>query len=102
MFRKATDYIGSKVSEPKRRQLAREKYAGELGEILFTKGGDQQASGLRTTLQDLINYRNQLDLEQGLLGISPYKQIPRLGRYSLLQPTAPPDVAFPLDTYENK
>jgi len=106
MFRKASDYIGSKVSEPKRRQLAREKYAGELGEILFTKGGDRQASGLRTTLQDLINYRNQLDLEQrrgfGLLSASPYKQIPRLGRYSLLQPTAPPDVAFPLDTYENK
>lgn len=106
MFRKATDYIGSKVSEPKRRQLAREKYAGELGEILFREGGDRQASGLRTTLQDLINYRNQLDLEQrkgfGLLKASPYKQIPRLGRYSLLQPTAPPDVAFPLDVYENQ
>ena len=102
LFQKATGYIGSKFSEPKRRQLVREKYAGELGEILFKKGGDRQASGLRTTLQDLINYRNQLDLEQGLLGISPYKQIPRLGRYSLLQPTTPPDVAFPLDTYENK
>ena len=36
------------------------------------------------------------------MGFSPYKQIPRLGRYSQLQPTQVPDVEFPLDILENK
>ena len=70
--------------------------------MLFREGGDINASKLKQTLQDLESYKNQLDLESGLLGFSPYKQIPRLGRYSLLQPTAVPEVAFPLDVIENK
>ena len=106
MWQKGTQWIGSKFSEPKRRQLAREKYSGELAEIMFRKGGDKQASKLRQTLEDLQGYQNQLDLERGygkgLLKVSPYKQIPRLGRYSLLQPTPVPDVMFPPDVYENR
>jgi hypothetical protein len=102
LFSKAGQFVTSKFSEAKRRQLAREKYGGEIAEMLFRKGGDIKASKLRQTLQDLENYKNQLDLESGLLGFSPYKQIPRLGRYSLLQPTPVPDVAFPLDVWENK
>jgi len=102
LFSKAGEFVTSKFSEGKRRQLAREKYGGEIAEMLFREGGDIKASKLRQTLQDLENYKNQLDLESGLLGFSPYKQIPRLGRYSLLQPTPVPDVAFPLDVWENK
>ena len=102
LFSKAGGFVTSKFSEAKRRQLAREKYGGEIAEMLFREGGDINASKLRQTLQDLENYKNQLDLESGLLGFSPYKQIPRLGRYSLLQPTPVPDVAFPLDVWENK
>jgi hypothetical protein len=36
------------------------------------------------------------------MGFSSYKQIPRLGRYSLLQPTPVPEVAFPIDVLEKK
>ena len=102
LFAKAGQFVTSKFSEQKRRQLAREKYGGEIAEMLFREGGDIKASKLKQTLQDLESYKNQLDLESGLLGFSPYKQIPRLGRYSLLQPTPIPDVAFPLDVLENK
>ena len=102
MLAKSGGYIASKFSEPKRRQLAREKYGGEIAEMLFSGGGGKDAPKLRQTLQDLESYKNQLDLESGLLGFSPYKQIPRLGRYSLLQPTPIPDVAFPRDVWENK
>jgi hypothetical protein len=102
LFAKAGQFVTSKFSEAKRRQLAREKYGGEIAEMLFREGGDIKASKLKQTLQDLESYKNQLDLESGLLGFSPYKQIPRLGRYSLLQPTPIPDVAFPLDVLENK
>ena len=102
LFSKAGQFIHSKVSEPKRRQLAREKYGGEIAEMLFREGGDIKASKLKQTLQDFESYKNQLDLESGLLGFSPYKQIPRLRRYFLLQPTPVPDVAFPLDVLENK
>ena len=35
-------------------------------------------------------------------GFSPYIQGTRLGKYSLLQPTPVPDVAFPIDVLENK
>jgi hypothetical protein len=102
MLAKSGGYIASKFSEPKRRQLAREKYGGEIAEMLFSGGGGKDAPKLKQTLQDLESYKNQLDLESGLLGFSPYKQIPRLGRYSLLQPTPIPDVAFPRDVWENK
>ena len=102
LFSKGGQFVASKFSEAKRRQLAREKYSGEIAEMLFREGGDINASKLRKTLEDLERYKNQLDLESGLLGFSPYKQIPRLGRYSLLQPTPVPEVAFPLDVLENK
>jgi len=102
LFSKAGQYITSKVSETKRRQLAKEKYSGEIAEMLMREGGDIDASKLKQTLRDLENYKNQLDLESGLLGFSPYKQIPRLGRYSLLQPTPVPDVAFPIDTLRDR
>jgi len=105
LFSKAGEFVTSKFSEGKRRQLAREKYGGEIAEMLFREGGDIKASKLKQTLQDLERYKNQLDLESGLLGFSPYKQGSKasmLGRYSLLQPTPVPDVAFPLDVWENK
>ena len=105
LFSKAGQFVTSKFSEAKRRQLAREKYGGEIAEMLFREGGDIKASKLKQTLQDLENYKNQLDLESGLLGFSPYKQGSKasmLGRYSLLQPTPVPDVAFPRDVWENK
>lgn len=102
LFSKGGNYISSKFSETKRRQLAREKYGGEIAEILMTEGGNIKASKLKKILQDLDNYKNQLDLEKGLLGFSPYKQGTRLGRYSLLQPTTVPEVYFPTDVLENK
>ena len=105
LFSKAGQFVTSKFSEAKRRQLAREKYGGEIAEMLFREGGDIKASKLKQTLQDLENYKNQLDLESGLLGFSPYKQGSKasmLGRYSLLQPTPVPDVVFPRDVWENK
>ena len=102
LFSKGGNYISSKFSETKRRQLAREKYGGEIAEILMTEGGNIKASKLKKILQDLESYKNQLDLEKGLLGFSPYKQGTRLGRYSLLQPTTVPEVYFPTDVLENK
>ena len=102
LFSKGGNYISSKFSETKRRQLAREKYGGEIAEILMTEGGNIKASKLKKVLQDLDSYKNQLDLEKGLLGFSPYKQGTRLGRYSLLQPTTVPEVYFPTDVLENK
>ena len=102
LFSKAGQFVTSKFSEEKRRQLAREKYSGEIAEMLFREGGDIKASKLKETLEGLERYKNQLDLEKGLLGFSPYKQIPRLGRYSLLQPTAVPEVSFPIDVLENR
>ena len=102
LFSKGGNYISSKFSETKRRQLAREKYGGEIAEILMTEGGNIKASKLKKILQDLDSYKNQLDLEKGLLGFSPYKQGTRLGRYSLLQPTTVPEVYFPTDVLENK
>ena len=102
LFSKAGQFVTSKFSEEKRRQLAREKYSGEIAEMLFREGGDIKASKLKETLEGLERYKNQLDLEKGLLGFSPYKQIPRLGRYSLLQPTAVPEVSFPIDVLDNK
>ena len=102
LFSKGGNYISSKFSETKRRQLAREKYGGEIAEILMTEGGNIKASKLKKILQDLDSYKNQLDLEKGLLGFSPYKQGTRLGRYSLLQPTPVPEVYFPTDVLENK
>jgi len=102
LFAKAGQFVTSKFSEEKRRQLVREKYGAEIAEMLFREGGDIKASKLKQTLEDLERYKNQLGLEKGLLGFSPYKQIPRLGRYSLLQPTAVPDVAFPLDTLRDR
>ena len=94
--------FGSKFSEAKRRQLAREKYGCEIAEMLMTPGGTVNASKLKKVLQDLDSYKNQLDLEKGLLGFSPYKQGTRLGRYSLLQPNSVPGVVFPTDTFEKK
>ena len=102
LFSKGGNYISSKFSETKRRQLAREKYGGEIAEILMTEGGNIKASKLKKVLQDLDSYKNQLDLEKGLLGFSLYKQGTRLGRYSLLQPTTVPEVYFPTDVLENK
>ena len=101
LFSKGGQYVASKFSEAKRRQLAKEKYSGEIAEMLMREGGDIKASKLKQTLRDLENYKNQLDLEKGLLGFS-HKQIPRLGRYSLLQPTPVPDVAFPIDTLRDR
>ena len=75
LFAKAGQFVTSKFSEQKRRQLAREKYGGEIAEMLFREGGDIKASKLKQTLQDLESYKNQLDLESGLLGFSPYKQM---------------------------
>ena len=102
LFSKGGQYVASKFSEAKRRQLAREKYSGEIAEMLFREGGDIKASKLKQTLEDLERYKNQLDLEKGLLGFSPYKQGARLGRYSLLQPTPVPEVSFPIDVLENR
>ena len=103
LFSKGGQHVASVFSKAKRRQLAQEKYSGEISEILMREGGDIiKASKLKQTLQDLESYKNQLDLESGLLGFSPYKQIPRLGRYSLLQPTPIPDMAFLLYVLENK
>ena len=102
LFSKGGNYISSKFSEAKRRQLAREKYGSEIAELLMTPGGTVNASKLKKVLQDLDSYKNQLDLEKGLLGFSPYKQGTRLGRYSLLQPTTVPEVYFPTDVLENK
>ena len=102
LFSKGGNYISSKFSETKRRQLAREKYGSEISEILMTPGGTVSASKLKKILGDLDSYKNQLDLEKGLLGFSPYKQGTRLGKYSLLQPTPVPDVVFPTDVWENK
>tara|TARA_Y100001951_G_scaffold103987_1_gene114217 strand:- start:6520 stop:9063 length:2544 start_codon:yes stop_codon:yes gene_type:complete len=102
LFSKGGNYISSKFSEAKRRQLAREKYGSEIAELLMTPGGTVNASKLKKVLQDLDNYKNQLDLEKGLLGFSPYKQGTRLGRYSLLQPDTVPEVVFPTDVWENK
>jgi len=105
LFAKGSKWIGSKFSEEKRRQLVREKYGSELAEILFTKGETVDASKLRKMIQDLDNYKKQLDLDnyKGLLKTSAYKQMPRVvGKYSLLQPTAVPEVYFPTDTFEKK
>ena len=104
LFAKGGQFISSKFSEEKRRQLARENFSGEIAEMLFQEGGDIKASKLRKTLENLEKYKNQLDLENygGLLKYRPYHQIPRLGRYSLLQPQAAPDVSFPLDTLKDR
>jgi len=107
VFSKAGQFVSSKFSETKRRQLAQEKYSGEIADILLAESGGISAPKLKKILQDLENYKNRLDLESGLLGntFSPYKQGSRasmLGRYSLLQPTPIPDVAFPRDVWENK
>ena len=102
LFSKGGNYISSRFSEAKRRQLAREKYGSEIAEILMTPGGTVNASKLKKIIGDLDSYKNQLDLEKGLLGFSPYKQGTRLGRYSLLQPDTVPEVAFPTDVWENK
>ena len=50
LIAKGGGYIASKFSEPKRRQLAREKYGGEIAEMLFREGGDIKASKLKQTL----------------------------------------------------
>jgi len=105
IFSKGSQWVGSKFSEEKRRQLVREKYGSELAEILFTKGETVDASKLRKMIKDLDNYKKQLDLQnyKGLLGVKPYQQMPRVvGKYSLLQPTAVPEVYFPTDTFEKK
>ena len=107
IFSKAGQHISSKFSETKRRQLAKEKYAGEIADILLAESGGISAPKLKKILQDLENYKNQLDLESGLLvpGFSPYKQGARasmLGRYSLLQPGPIPEVSFPIDVLENR
>jgi len=68
----------------------------------MTPGGTVNASKLKKIIGDLDSYKNQLDLEKGLLGFSPYKQGTRLGRDSLLQPDTVPEVAFPTDVWENK
>ncbi|MBT55628.1 MAG: hypothetical protein CMF72_19790 [Mameliella sp.] len=104
LFSKAGQFVTSKFSEAKRRQLAREKYGGEIAEMLMREGGDIKASKLKQTLEDLERYKKQLDLEnyKGLFGYKPYKQIPRLGRYSLLQPGPIPEVSFPIDVLENR
>ena len=105
LFSKGSQWIGSKFSEEKRRQLVREKYGSELAEILFTKGETVDASKLKKMIKDLDNYKKQLDLQnyKGLLGIKPYQQMPRVvGKYSLLQPTTVPEVYFPTDVLENK
>ena len=105
LFSKGSQWIGSKFSEEKRRQLVREKYGSELAEILFTKGETVDASKLKKMIEDLERYKKQLDLDnyKGLLKTSAYKQMPRVvGKYSLLQPTAVPEVYFPTDVFENK
>ena len=105
LFAKSSQWIGSKVSEEKRRQLVREKYAGEIAEMLFTKGDTVDASKLKEMIGELDKYKKQLDLENysGLLGIKPYKQSTRiLGKYSLLQPDSVPETYFPTDVWENK
>ena len=105
LFSKGSQWIGSKFSEEKRRQLIREKYGSEIAEILFTKGETVDASKLRKMIKDLDRYKKQLDLQnyKGLLGIKPYQQMPRVvGKYSLLQPTTVPEVYFPTDVWENK
>ena len=107
IFSKAGQHISSKFSETKRRQLAKEKYSGEIADILLAESGGISAPKLKKILGDLENYKNQLDLESGLLGntFSPYKQGARasmLGRYSLLQPGPVPEVSFPIDVLDNK
>ena len=102
LFSKGGNMISSVFSKEKRRELVRNKYSNEIAEMLFTKGGTVNASKLRDVLNNLDNYKNQLDLEKGLLGFSPYKQGARIGKYSLLQPTTVPEVVFPTDVWENK
>ena len=102
LFAKGGNMVSSVFSKEKRRELVRNKYSNEIAEMLFTKGGTVDASKLRNMIKGLDNYKNQLDLEKGLLGFSPYKQGTRLGRYSLLQPTTVPEVSFPIDVLENK
>ena len=105
LLRNLQDTVCSKFSEEKRSHLVREKYGSELAEILFTKGETVDASKLKKMIQDLDNYKKQLDLQnyKGLLGIKPYQQMPRVvGKYSQLQPTTVPEVYFPTDVFENK
>ena len=97
--------IPAAFSKKKRRRLVQDKYAGQIADLVMPLGGDKDASVVMQNLKDMQRYKQELDLENvgSLLGVRPYRQIPRgIGRYSLLQPTTAPQVTFPPDVYENR